>query len=110
MAETYQMKDLGYPRTPTTAKIILTCTNGDMWEIPAQLAADSRDEHYKNSKEDTVKDIRQGVIDDSELLDWAWGYLNWVDVEKFATKLDVPKLYDMQEEWINGELDVTGAV
>lgn len=50
----YRMKNLGYKRTPTAAWIRVTFSNGETWEVPAQAVADSRDENYRDEKEDTI--------------------------------------------------------
>ena len=44
------MKDLGYPRTPTDAKLRVEMPDNTLWDVPVQLIADSRDEHYADEK------------------------------------------------------------
>jgi len=82
----YVMKDLGYPRTPTSAEMIVSMTNGSNWSIPVQIIADSRDSQYTRDKEDTVKLCKDNG-DTHVLLDWVSNDMNWEDVKDYAKEL-----------------------
>ena len=103
------MKDLGYPRTPTTAQYRVTMPDGSVWAVPAQIIVDSRDENYAEDEEDTVGAIQSGALNSYEIYDWAANNMNWSDVEDYAVKVsDRPELTgeDFQEAWMNGEKEL----
>ena len=56
--KSYQAKKLGYKRTPTKTVVRVKFNNGDVFDVPAQIIADSRDENYADEKEDTIGFIR----------------------------------------------------
>lgn len=108
---TYEMKDLGYPRTPTTAMYRVEMEDGSNWDVPVQAIADSRDENYADDREDTVGSIRNGDLIDSEISDWAGNNMNWEDVEAYAVKVDLPtRKINFQEGWCNGEKKIKGEI
>jgi hypothetical protein len=107
----YTMKDLGYKRTPTDAMLRVEMEDGSKWDVPVQVIADSRDEHYADEQEDTVGFIRAGGLTDYEIKDWAAGNMNWSDVQECATKADLPpRKIDWQEGWTNGAKKVIGTI
>ncbi len=98
----YRMKSLGYPRTPANGMVLhVTFSNGESWDIDAQVIADSRDSHYAAEKEDTIGFIKDGRLDPYDLLDWASNNMNWVDLKAFATKFAEPDGLDYEDEWPN---------
>jgi hypothetical protein len=106
---TYQMKDLGYERTPTDARYQITMSNGDVYSIPLQLIADSRDEYYKEDEEDTIGFILDGGLDEYDLKDWASGNMNWEDVRDYACLIGRGEIFpDFQDGWVNGKSDIAG--
>lgn len=108
---TYQMKDLGYKRTPTTAVFRVEMEDGSKWDVPVQAIADSRDENYKDEAEDTVGSIRRGRLDGYEINDWAGNNMNWSDVKDYAVRAEVkPKKIDWEDGWANGEKEIIGNV
>ena len=103
------MKDLGYKRTPTDAKLRVEMSDGSLWDVPVQVIADDRDDNYKNDKEDTIGFIRDGTLDAYEIEDWAANNMNWSDVQRYAVKTGAqPKKVDFQDGWINGEKRIVG--
>lgn len=108
---TYVMKDLGYERTPTTAIYRVEMEEGSKWDVPVQVIADSRDEHYQEDDEDTIGAIRDGELPAGEIQDWAGNNMNWSDVEAFAVRAEVtPKKIDWEEGWCNGEKEIVGSI
>lgn len=95
----YEMKDLGYPRTPTTAQWVVTCPNGSVWHVPVQVIADSRDEHYAEDEEDTIGFIRAKRLDRYELNDWAFNSMNTEDLEDYATMVKPPDEPSWEDAW-----------
>lgn len=109
--KTYQMKNLGYTRTPTAALLRIEMEDGSKWDVPVQAIVDSRDEDYSEDKEDTIGSIRDGGLNEAEIHDWAGNNMNWEDVAAFAVKADIkPKKIDWQEGWVNGEKEIVGAI
>ena len=104
----YTMKDLGYPRTPTAARYVVTMPNGEDWSVPVQLIVDERDGYYRDDKEDTVSHVIAGDLDLYEIRDWATGNLNWDDVKCWARleRKQEPGEVDWQEGWDNGEYKI----
>ncbi len=104
------MKDLGYKRTPTDAKMRVTMINGSRWDVPVQLIADSRDEYYASDKEDTVGAIRAGELDAYEIKDWAANSMNWDEVQEQAVCVFAAPPVDYQEGWSNGDKEIVGEI
>jgi len=105
------MKNLGYERTPTNAKFRVTMPDGTQYDVPVQTIVDSRDENYREDKEDTIGYIRRGTLTGYEISDWAANNMNWSDVEGVAVKVDVPlPLTDFQDGWTNGDRKIVGEI
>lgn len=107
----YTPRDLGYPRTPTSAFLRVTFPNGDTFDVPAQAVADSRDAHYADEQEDTAGFIRAGSLRPYELTDWASNNMDWSDLAPYAVRVEVPPpRVDYEAEWGNAEKMVRGRV
>lgn len=108
----YTMKDLGYKRTPTEAKLRVEMPNGTLWDVPVQAIADSRDEHYAIDREDTIGGIRDGDLDEYEITRIGpAGNLNWGEVKAFAVQAPPRDVeVDWQEGWTNGDKEIVGEV
>lgn len=104
----YEMKDLGYKRTPSSAMMWLREDNGRAWEFPVQLVADDRDSNYADEKEDTVGFIKDGSLGRGELADWASNNMNWSDVADYAKCVADADPPDMEEVWGNADKIVKG--
>jgi hypothetical protein len=105
----YQMKDLGYKRTPTSATYVVEMSDGTRWGVPVQIVADSRDEHYAEDGEDTIGFIRNGSLDSFEIEDWAANNMNWSEVVDYAKKMPAKaSRVDFEDGWTNGEKEITG--
>lgn len=103
------MKDLGYQRTPTDAMYRVEMSDGSQWDVPVQIIADSRDEHYSEDMEDTIGAIKKGQLDDSEISDWAGNNMNWSNVSGFAViARPIIKVVDFEDGWANGGGHVVG--
>lgn len=109
---TYIQKDLGYPRTPTTAKFRVQMEDLSLWDVPVQAIADNRDAFYAENKEDTIGSIRDGGLSDAEIHDWAGNDMNWSDVQAFATQVPTiqEKRVDWEDGWANGEKKIVGKI
>ena len=97
----YEQKDLGYPRTKTHLVLAVEFSNGEVWEVPAQVVVDSRDEHYKEDKEDTGAWSDSNL--DAELTDWASNNMNWSDLAPYAEKTESPPPLNYEDDWCNTE-------
>ena len=109
----YEMKDLGYPRTPTDALYRVEMPDGSKWDVPVQCIADSRDDNYSDDKEDTIGSIRDGGLLDSEIDDWAMNNINWDDVKAYAVQAPIasgPRNVNFEEGWRNGDKKIIGAI
>lgn len=108
----YEMKDLGYTRTPTTAILRIEMPDGSKWDVPIQAIVDSRDAFYADDHEDTIGGIRANTLDASEIHDWAANEMNWSDVKEWAVRAPdaKPKPVNWEEGWANGEKEVIGAL
>lgn len=103
----YQMKDLGYKRTPTTAVLRVRFSNDEVWDVPAQVIVDSRDENYADEEEDTAGSIAIGGLSNYEIADWASNNMNWCDLAPYATKvIQPPKAFDYEGDWCNADKTV----
>ena len=104
----YKQKDLGYKRTKTSARYMVHMDNLTMWSVPVQIIADSRDEYYKDDKEDTIKSIRKGDLDPYGIKDWASGNMNWADVKEYAVQEDSAGEPNWEECWMNSPTEILG--
>jgi hypothetical protein len=110
MSKTYFQKDLGYPRASTGARYCLEMSDGTKWDLPVQIIADNRDEHYADEKEDTIKFIREGSLDQGEIADWAQNNMNWSDVKPYARMVGAASGLDYAEDWSNADYTITGSL
>ena len=100
-----------YERTPTTAMMRVAFPNGEQWEFPAQLVADSRDASYADEEEDSIGFIRAGSLDAFDLRDWAVNNMNWSDVAVHAKKVqDPPPIRDFEEAWLQADRSIVGNI
>ncbi len=107
----YQMKDLGFRRTPTDARLVVTFGDGSEWAAPAQLVADDRDQHHRRECEDTVGLIRKGFLSRNELVDWACSEMNWCDLEPWAQRAPTcPQKSDREGDYLNARKSILGAI
>lgn len=108
----YEMKDLGYKRTPTAALYRVEMEDGAKWDVPVQVIADSRDENYAEDQEDTIGHIKSGSLNDGEISDWAGNNMNWSDVQKYAVRAPdgPPRKIDWEDGWANGEKEIVGSL
>ena len=106
----YEMKDLGYPRTPTDAMIRIYM-EFETWDVPVQIVADMRDQskHERDGlHHDVVRDCK-AEGDSYPLIDWAFGNMDWSDVEQYAVQVPMkPTLPDRQDGWVNGKRTIIG--
>ena len=106
----YQQKDLGYPRAKTDAKIRVTFPCGDVFDVPLQIVADSRDVYYRGEKMDTVSLIRNGREHASVLGMWLRNQMRWSDVDKYAVKADVRKEPDYDNDFPDVEYEIPDGI
>ena len=109
MTQPYQQRMLGYPRTPTQAVIRVNFSNGEVWEVPAQLMADSRDANYADDKEDTIGYIHAGALNAYHLVDWMSNNMDWSDLVDYARQLPVlPQKINYDIDFVNASKEVRG--
>lgn len=107
----YTQKDLGYHRTPTTAQLHVQMGDGTTWSVPLQIVADSRDEAYRDEKEDSIGLYRTGSLNNYALIDWAIGNLNWANVKDYAVQIpSATKPVDYEGGWVSGDKEIVGEI
>lgn len=100
----------------TTKVLRVTMPNGDIWDVLAHLIAHERAVYYSNRDHGEDGDPKEKLAtyteeyeytmdDESELIDWAEGNMDWKDVAKYATLIKSTKV-DLQEGWVNGDKEV----
>lgn len=115
MSKPYIQKDLGYPRTPTSAMLRVRFGNGEVYDVPAQIVADDRDSYYRLrhpniSTGGTVEYIQSGGSKGC-LMKWLKYDMDWSEVEPYAVKVDVPPAkIDYQEMLSEADIEVVGEV
>ncbi len=110
----YEMKDLGYTRTPTTAEIQITMESGAIWGCPAQMIAAGRDKYYHDrcgDLEDTVRMCRD-TEDNYELIDWLQNNMNWSEIREYArlVKMPITTNESLGEDWGDEGPEIVGTV
>ena len=107
----YEQVNLGYEREKTKAMMRVTFQNSEKWDVPLQIIADSRDQHYKDENEDTIKFIRARQLDEYDLIDWFSNNMNWSDVSKYAVKVEEDiEPFDYEDDFSNCEKKINGKV
>lgn len=91
----------------------VTMPDGSKWDVPIRLIANNRAKHYKDEfggsllrslSEDTLPLFEK---DHYEIKDWAANEMNWSDVRRHATKVDMrPADVDYEDGWCNGEKEI----
>jgi hypothetical protein len=89
----------------------VTFSDGKVYDIPAEFIAKTRAEYYAkvdaNRGENFItvynKELKIALEDDSEIIDWAFNNMDWVDVITRAVLLveQEPKIADYMKEWSN---------
>lgn len=106
MAKKYEMKDLGYPRTPCDARVRVTFSNGERWELPAQVVVDDRDANYQDELENTYGYILTGSLDGHAITRWLSGNMNWCEVDEYATRVADPTPVDYDRDFLNARKEL----
>lgn len=107
MAKKYKMKNLGYKRTPADGAVLLVAfPNKEIWEVPVQLVADSRDEWYKDEEEDTLGFPQADIA--PVLEDWAASNMNWSDLAPYAKQIADPPKINLDNAYLSANFEVRG--
>lgn len=59
-------------------------SNGEIFQIPAEVVANNRDSYYKEEENEIVDDS----YDDYELYDWFQNNMDWDDVAPHAVRIN----------------------
>ncbi len=111
MTKPYTQRDLGYKRTPTSARMRVTFSNGEVFDVPLQIIADLRDWNYKDEEEDTVEFAREHKVTRFNFHDWFSNNMNWSDVAEYAVKVDLPPMkFDYEADFCNCDKSIEGVV
>jgi len=90
--------------------LVVTMSNGETWEIPVTVIAESRASYYSKEfdgdvQESLIKDTLPLFSSDNyEIEDWAKNNMDWDDIEDEA-KL-ISSTFDYQEAWLDSEVSV----
>lgn len=90
--------------------IEITFSNGDIFELPAEIVALDRTNHY-SSEDGFEKDseewdnMMEESMNDFELEDWLGNNMNWSDIENDGT-WQGKQTPDYEEMWSSGETDI----
>ena len=88
----------------------VTFSDGMAYDIPTELIAKARAEYYAEVDADRGEDftkiyneeLKIGLEDDYEIVDWAFNNMDWVDVQAHAVMVALEsKPIDYKEEWVN---------
>ena len=81
--------------------------DGSEWDVPAELVAENRANHYSRGERDTIykTEFDETMNDHRELADWAANNMDWEDVRDKATLHKAGRV-DYQEGWVNGDKTV----
>lgn len=96
-----------------TKSIRVTFSNGERYDIPAELIAESRADYYatefggEEATYDKIyeKEYKYTLGDRIELIDWVSNNMEWEDVEDSAEKLDTKKT-NKSDEFVNADKQV----
>ncbi len=82
--------------------------DGSIWEIPAEVIAESRASYYSDADEETDfhEEFEFTINDKSELIDWACNNMDWDDVVDRAICIQPPKVSNYRKDWMNGNMEV----
>lgn len=82
--------------------------DGSVWDIPAGVVAHHRARYYEEREGgDTYRqEFDLAMEDDTELLDWASGNMDWSDVAMVAQRQMSPTLREPFAEWGNAPKEV----
>jgi hypothetical protein len=83
----------------TNKVIALTALDGSKWHIPAKVVEGSYNAYYKGKR----------VADDDDLIDWAQNNMNWSDVKAHAVQVQEADENNMEDSWVNGEMEAIDA-
>ena len=93
----------------------VTFSDGKVYDIPAEFIAKARAKYYAQTDADRGEnytniydeELKAGLEDDSEIIDWAFNNMDWADVKEQAVLIEQEsKTIDYEKEWINVEHEV----
>jgi len=93
----------------------VTFSDGMVYDIPAEFIARARAEYYaesdakkgENYTEIYNEELKIGLEDEYEIIDWAFNNMDWIDVQAHAVMVaQESKFVDYKEEWANVKNEV----
>lgn len=93
----------------------VTFSDAKVYDISAEVITKARAEYYAKLDADRGEDykkvydeeLKAGLEDDSEITDWAFNNMNWVDVAGHAVFVEQEsKSVDYHDEWVNVKHEV----
>jgi hypothetical protein len=91
-----------------TRELHVTMPDGSVWAVPvAAIVASARRYYEANRTEDSAAELMVELeADDTLVVEWAEGDMNWSEVSEIARQVSAPTLPDYQEGWMNGDKEI----
>lgn len=94
--------------------IVVEFSDGSEWTLMARPMAEKRadyyacevDGHEKGSKE-WEQEVRHGLEDEDDLVDWVVNNMNWKDVRHYASRTKAPDVLDYDKAWSTAFVNLT---
>jgi hypothetical protein len=77
--------------------ILLTTPAGFIWEIPAQVVATARANHYASDPDSSFQEEFDYAMSEEgsfDLVDWLHGNMDWDNVKAFAQMVHTPEIQE----------------
>jgi len=97
---------------PLSRMYVVTMPDGSVWKIPVWVIVAIRAQSYAEDPDNDMSFVvaMEDTLDlfqsESEIKDWARNNMNWDEVESFAVRAEFARDADLQEGWVNGEVEI----
>lgn len=84
-----------------------TMENGEVWDVPAIIIAESRAKYYAKTDRDTTfqEEVDYAMEDEYACSKWAQGDMNWSEIKSHAIKRESAEKPDYQHLYCNAETE-----
>jgi hypothetical protein len=96
--------------------LVFSPGDGSIWHIPAKYVAEHRAKHFaaidslQTCGDEFNKafkpEVEYALANPDELIDWAQNSMDWTDVFGVVARMIEEPIYDYQEDWVNGQMEV----
>ena len=77
-------------------------SNGEIFQIPAEVVANNRNDYYKEEENEIVDDS----YDDYELYDWLQNNMDWDDIAAHAVRIEEVDEPDYNQMFRDAKIEV----